>query len=142
MIRARWFVLLAIVMGMVAMAFAQDSVSKTLEAKVTYTGAGEVDSTHAIHIYLFDTPDISSGAMPIGWNSSYKNGAPVTMSGISASTVYLVAAYGDYDVTTGPPPSGTPVSFYLPGNPYPTPIEMDKAKVEIAFEFDDSATMP
>jgi hypothetical protein len=127
---------------MVAIAFAQDPVSKTLEAKVTYNGAGEVDSTHAIHIYLFDTPDISSGAMPIGWNSSYKNGAAVTMSGISASTVYLVVAYGDYDVTPGPPPSGTPVSFYLPGNPDPTPIEMDKAKVEIAFEFDDSAKMP
>lgn len=142
MIRTRWFVLLAVVTAMAGFSLAQSSTTKTLEAKVTYTGAGEVDSTHAIHVYLFDTPDISSGAMPIGWNSSHKNGAAVTMSGISAGTVYLVVAYGEYDVTTGPPPSGTPVSFYIPRNPSPTPIEMDKSTVEIAFEFDDSAKMP
>ncbi len=128
-------------MGMAAISLAQSSATKTLEAKVTYTGAGDVDSTYAVHLYPFDTPDINSGAMPIAWSSSHKNGETVTMSGISASTVYLVVAYGDYDVATEPP-SGTPVSLYLPGNPYPTPIEMNKPKVEIDFEFDDSNRMP
>ena len=53
MIRTRWFVLLAIFIGMVAISLAQSSATKTLEAKVTYTGAGDVDSTYAVHLYLF-----------------------------------------------------------------------------------------
>lgn len=142
MIQTRWSVFLAVILSIGACLCAQNPATKTLEAKVSYTGAGEVDSTHAIHIYLFDTPDIGSGSMPIAWNSSHKNGEAVSMSGISAGTVYLVVAYGDYDVTTGPPPSGTPVSFYLPGNPYPTPIKMDESVVKIEFEFDDAARMP
>lgn len=142
MIRTGWFVGLMVVLSIGAVVLGQGAATKTLEAKVTYTGEGEVDSTHAIHIYLFDTPDIGSGSMPIAWNSSYRNGEPVTMSGISAGTVYLVVAYGDYDVTTGPPPSGTPVSFYLPGSPVPSPIEMSEPTVKVEFEFDDAVRMP
>jgi hypothetical protein len=127
---------------LLTIAFSQGFETKTLKAKVTYAGEGEVDSTKQIHVYLFDTPNIDSGAMPIAWNSSSENGKSVSFSGLTAETLYLVAAYGDYDPTMGPPPSGTPVSYYVPGNPYPTPIEMNESEVEIEFEFDDSATMP
>ncbi|GAB4118792.1 MAG: hypothetical protein Kow001_18450 [Acidobacteriota bacterium] len=121
-------------------AFAQET--RELRVKVSYTGTGTVDSTHGIHLYLFDTPDISAGSMPIGMSSAWENGSVVVFSGISSQTVYLAGAYGDYDPSMGPPPSGTPVSLYRPGEPTPTPIAMDQAVVEIEFAFDDSFRMP
>ncbi len=116
--------------------------SRELRVKVNYTGAGTVDSTHGIHLYLFDTPDISAGSMPIGMSSAWENGAVVVFSGVYSQTVYLAGAYGDYDPSMGPPPSGTPVALYRPGEPVPTPIAMDQATVEIEFTFDDSFRMP
>jgi hypothetical protein len=115
--------------------------SKTLKVKVTYEGEGEVDSTHGIHLFLFDTPDIGQGAMPINMNSVFKNDGVISFSSIRTENVYLVGAYGDLSLM-GPPPSGTPVSFYKPGQPTATAILMDKDEVEIHFVFDDSNKMP
>lgn len=112
-----------------------------LVVKATYSGEGEVSGTSQIYLYLFDSPDIGQGAMPISMMTSARNGADVTFNGLTASTVYLVAAYGDYD-PMGPPPSGTPVSFYLPGNPIPTGIPLNEEKVTVEFTFDDSVRMP
>ena len=121
---------------------AQGPSTRTLEVKMTFTGEGNVSNSNAIHIYLFDKPEIDSGAIPISWASATENGQNVSIGGLTATTVYLVAAYGDYDPTMGPPPRETPVSFYLPGDPYPKAIELDKEKTEIDFTFDDSIRMP
>jgi hypothetical protein len=134
------FILAAFVFLSVPSVFAQET--RELRVKASYTGTGTVDSTHGIHLYLFDTPDISAGSMPIGMSSAWENGSVVVFSGISSQTVYLAGAYGDYDPSMGPPPSGTPVSLYRPGEPTPTPIAMDRAVVEIEFAFDDSFRMP
>lgn len=131
---------LAVITLFVPLVAAQST--KTLEVEITYSGAGTVDSTHQIHLYLFDTPDISGGAMPIAWNSSSSNGASVKFTGLTDGKVYLVVAYGDYDVTMGPPPSGTPVAFYAPGDPMPTAIELTEPTTQISFRFDDSVRMP
>lgn len=120
----------------------QGQQAKELSVKVQYQGAGEVDSRNGIHLYLFDTPNISAGSMPIAMSSAWQNGSEVTFSYIHNATVYMVGAYGAYDPNMGPPPTGTPVAFYRAGEPTPTPIAMDKDKVQIEFTFDDSFRMP
>jgi hypothetical protein len=65
---------------------------------------------------------------------------------LTAETVYLVAAFdeaGGYDMQ-GPPPSGTPVAVYKPGEPQvPAPIKLEAGKdTEIKFSFDESIRMP
>ena len=117
--------------------------SRELHVKMTYSGTEEVDSAKGIHVYLFDTPNISEGAMPIGMQSAFRNGEVLKFAGLTPSTVYLVAAYGDYDPMMGPPPSGTPVALYRPGDPgVPTPVSMEPGTVEIEFDFDDAFLMP
>jgi hypothetical protein len=120
---------------------AQTSSPRCLEVKVSYTGPGEVGNGKGIHLYLFDTPDIAQGVLPIGMRSTYKNSEVVVFNAVTVSPVYLVAAYGGFDLM-GPPPSGTPVAFYEAGNPRPTPIELNERKMEILFTFDDSIVMP
>ena len=115
--------------------------ARQLIVKATYSGQGEVDAAKQIFLYLFDSPEIAQGAMPIAMMTSAKNGADVVFNGLTPPVVYLVAAYGDFD-PMGPPPSGTPVAFYLPGDPTPTGIPIDEEKVTIEFSFDDSIRMP
>ncbi|MFZ0428415.1 MAG: hypothetical protein WAO20_09885 [Acidobacteriota bacterium] len=139
--------MLALVLGVLALlAFAQVSAqnsSRELRVKLTYSGPGQVDAAHGIHLYVFDTPDISTGSMPIAMDSARENGAVLVVPGLTQEKVYLVAAYGDYDTMMGPPPSGTPIALYKPGDVnMPTPIAMDKDKVEVEFQFDDSMKMP
>jgi hypothetical protein len=117
--------------------------AKELRVKLTYSGPGTVDTTHGIHVYVFDTPEINEGSMPIAMDSVYENGGEVTFNYITQSPVYLAATYGDFDPMSGPPPSGAPVALYKPGDVnMPTPIPMDKDKVAVEFTFDDSMKMP
>ncbi len=116
---------------------------RELHVKASYSGAGEVDSAQGIHVYLFDTPNISEASIPIGMRSAHRNGEVLKFPGITQSTVYLVAAYGDYDPMMGPPPSGTVVAMYKPGDPAgATPVAMEEETVEIEFDFDDAFRMP
>jgi hypothetical protein len=129
--------------ALVASPLCAQSSSKELRVKLTYTGPGTVDATHGIHLYAFDTPNINEGSMPIAMDSVYENGKEVVLTYITQSPVYLAASYGDFDPMSGPPPSGTPIALYKPGDVnMPTPIPMDKAKVEVDFKFDDSMRMP
>ncbi len=124
--------------------------AKSLKVKVAYKGPGEVDQTHGIYLFLFDSPDFvqSPGSvMPIAFQSTRANDQSVTFARLASSTVYLVAAFdekGNYDISAGAPPSGTPVAAYRPGDSQvPTPISLEEGKeVEIKFEFDDSNRMP
>jgi len=118
--------------------------AKELRVKATYSGQGQVDAKSGIHLYLFDSPDFASGAvMPINMTSVHENGGVATFSGLTQKTVYMVAAYGGDELTMGPPPSGTPVAMYRPGDPsMPTPIAMEKDVVEVEFAFDDSFRIP
>jgi len=49
---------------------------------VTCTGQGNVDQTHQLWIWLFDTPDIGPGAMPVAQLSLAQNGGAVTFSDV------------------------------------------------------------
>ena len=124
--------------------------AKALKVTISYKGPGEVDQSHGIYLFLFDSPEFvqSPGSvMPIAFQSTHANEQSVTFAGLAASTVYLVAAFDDkgtYDISAGAPPTGTPVALYRPGDSQaPTPINLEEGKeVEIKFEFDDSNRMP
>jgi hypothetical protein len=124
--------------------------AKALKVKVSYKGPGEVDQSHGIYLFLFDSPDFvqnPGSVMPIAFQSTRANEQSVTFASLAASTVYLVAAFdekGTYDISAGAPPSGTPVALYRPGDSQiPTHINLEEGKeVEIRFEFDDANRMP
>lgn len=109
----------------------------------TYTGAGEVNAAHRIWIWLFDTPDIGPGSMPIAEMSADANGAPVTFAQVTAAKVWVAIAYDEKGGFTGsaPPPSGSPMAFYgsQPGVADPV-VPGPTARVTVSF--DASQRMP
>lgn len=123
---------------------AQDTVGKTLRVKLTYSGTGEVGESAPIHLYLFDSPEFTSGAvLPIAIESSTQNGTVIEVNGLMDKEVYAVAAYGDFPAQSGPPPSGTPVGVYMPAGAMGIePILMDKDSIEIDFQFNDAIRIP
>jgi hypothetical protein len=48
--------------------------SGTVKVTVTYKGKGKVDTSHKLWVWLFDTPNIGPGAMPIDQISLDNNG--------------------------------------------------------------------
>jgi hypothetical protein len=88
--------------------------SGKLKVTVDYKGTGEVDATHEVFVWIFDTPNIGGDSVPIANDVVTANGATLNFSGLPKE-VYIAAAYdekGDYDGTSGPPPSGTPITIY------------------------------
>jgi len=88
--------------------------SGKLKVTVDYKGTGEVDATHEVFVWIFDTPNIGADSVPIANDVVTANGASLNFSGLPKE-VYIAAAYdekGDYDGTSGPPPSGTPITIY------------------------------
>lgn len=88
--------------------------SGQLKVTVDYKGTGDVDATHEVFVWIFDTPNIGADSVPIANDVITANGASVNFSGLPKE-VYIAAAYdekGDYDGTSGPPPSGTPITIY------------------------------
>ena len=82
--------------------------SGKLKVTVDYTGAGTVDATHEIFVWVFDNPNIGADSVPIASDALTANGGALNFSGLPKE-VYLAAAYdekGDYDGTSGPPPPG------------------------------------
>lgn len=119
---------------------------QVMEVTVNYTGEGEVNATNLIHIFVFDTPQIGPGSIPISHTTLDKNGAASKIEGLTASPVYLAVTYdstGTYDGVSGPPPPGVPVSVYQLDATGPAAIELkDGETAKVKFVFDDSVRMP
>ncbi len=119
---------------------------RTLKVTVKYAGAGTVDDTHKLYLFIFDTPDIQSGPMPIGASSTSKNESVVSIENLNVSPVYVAAVFdssGTYDGMSAPP-SGSPAAMYTKEQPgIATPIKIEPGQTgEIEFVFDDSFKMP
>ena len=127
---------------------AQDkAATRTLKVNVKYTGSGTVDDKHKIQVFMFDSPDFTSGqAAPTGMQMISSKDATVTFSDIAGSPVYTAAIYdpkGEYDGASGPPPSGSSAGLYTKEPPKPGPIAIDAGKtVEVDLPFDDTIKMP
>jgi hypothetical protein len=85
-----------------------------VKVTVKYTGEGTVDDNHRLWVWLFTTPDIGPGAIPIAEMSTDKNGSTVTFDSVGANEVWIAVAYDTHGGFGGnaPPPSGSPVTIY------------------------------
>ena len=134
-----------VALGLVALAtpamIAQESGQ--LKVTVSYKGAGTVDASHEIYLWVFDNPNIGADSIPVATEVITANGATASFTGLPKE-VYLAAAFdekGDYDGTSGPPPPGTPITIYG---------EMGAAKgvatggadAAVTVTFDDTMRMP
>ncbi len=122
---------------------AADVTLTTVNVTVQYTGKGEVDAAHRIWIWLFDSPDFSTGAaMPLAEQSLVANETTATFAGLAADQVWIAVAYDAAGGFNGsaPPPSGAPVSAYVKDG-VPAPVAPGE-NAEVRIVFDDSFRMP
>jgi len=116
----------------------------TVKVTVTYKGkAGTVDSSHQLWVWLFDTPNIGPGAMPIAQLSLTKNATEALFDGIAGDKVYVAVAFDEKGmmVGEGPPPTGTPIGILMGADGMPIGITPgDKGVATLTF--DDTIRMP
>jgi hypothetical protein len=117
-----------------------------LNVRVSYLGTeGAVNDTHAILVFVFDSPDFMQGTvMPLRFSRITENGGTAEFE-LAESPVFLAMLYdkeGGYDLS-GPPASGSPASLYTKEPPAPAPLEIPPGTtVEVQLEFDDSFRVP
>lgn len=117
------------------------AAAESLKVTVKYTGKGQVDQDHRIWIWLFDSPDIGPGSMPIAEGSVDANGSVATFEGLSNDQVWIAAAFDERGGFAGsaPPPSGAPIGIYGTAAGEPAPV---KPGADAVLTFDDSIRMP
>jgi hypothetical protein len=115
----------------------------TVKVTVNYKGKGNVDSSHRIWVWLFASPDIGPGSMPVAELSLDANGALATFDGIADERVWIAAAYDEKGTMSGnaPPPPGTPIGLYVGSDGAPRSVVPGDSTVAV-FSFDDSFRMP
>jgi hypothetical protein len=113
-----------------------------VKVTVNYKGSGKVDGSHRVWVWLFDTPDIGPGSMPIDQLSMEKNGDVATFE-VTGNQVWIAVAYDVNGVMTGnePPPSGSPIGIYSSATGAPEAVTPG-AKGAVTVTFDDSQRMP
>ncbi len=119
------------------------AAAEGVKVTVKYTGKGEVDASHRLWIWLFDTPDIGPGAIPVAELSLDKNGETAAFADVAAQKVWIAIAYDEKGGFTGsaPPPSGSPVTLYGIDTGAPAPVTPG-AEAVVTVTFDDSQRMP
>lgn len=115
----------------------------TAKVTITYTGKGTVDGSHRLWVWLFTSPDIGPGSMPIAEMSVDRNGGVAVFEGVMAERVWIAAAFDEQGVMTGnaPPASGSPVAIYVGSDGLPRALALADT-AEAALTFDDSQRMP
>ena len=114
----------------------------TVKVTVNYKGKGTVDAKHRVWVWLFASPDIGPGSMPIAELSVEANGTLATFDGIDAERVWIAAAYDESGSMSGnaPPPPGSPVGVFVSTEGAPQSVAPGESAV--ALTFDDSFRMP
>lgn len=114
----------------------------TLKVKLDYSGSGNVDETHKIHVLVFDSdPYTQETFSPKGVQTAKTKDETVTFSDLSFSPVYVYAFYDKSG--TGEPHSGSPFGVYGKERGKADPIKLEDGKtMEITLAFDDSLTVP
>ena len=113
-----------------------------VKVTVNYKGSGTVDAAHRVWVWLFDTPDIGPGSMPIAELSVAKNGEVASFE-VGNEQVWIAVAYDEKGVMTGnaPPASGSPIGIYASSTGAPEAVTPG-AKGAVTLTFDDSQRMP
>lgn len=141
--RRRLFFAAIGILALASLAPAQNKDDRTLNVKLNYTGAGKVDESHKIFVFLFDSPEFMQGSgMPFASQAATAKDQTVTFSKVANATVYVVAAFdptGGYDGTSGPPPAGSSITMYSKEAGKPAPLTLEPGKpVQVELAFDDS----
>ena len=115
----------------------------TVTVTVTYKGKGTVDTSHKLWVWLFDTPNIGAGSMPIGQVAIEKNGTNAVFENIAGDKVYVAVAFDEQGAMTGdaPPPSGTPIGVLVGADGMPSSVTPG-GKAAVVLTFDDTNRMP
>ena len=121
---------------------AADAAAGTVKVTVTYNGKGTVDATHQLWVYLFDTPNIGPGAMPIDQKTLDKNGIDAVFENVPGDKVYLAAAFDESGAMRGdgPPPAGSPIGILMGSDG--APIAITPGGKNAVLNFDDTVRMP
>src|SRR6478735_3396732 len=94
----------------------------TVKVTVHYKGKGKVDGSHKLWVWVFDSPNIGAGSMPIGQVALDKNDTDAVFDGLAAGTVYIAAAFDETGAMMGdaPPPTGTPIGILMGSDAMPS----------------------
>ena len=114
----------------------------TVKVTVTYKGKGKVDAAHKLWVYLFDTPTIGAGSIPIGQLALDKSGAEAVFENIAGDKVYVAAAFDESGAMggDGPPPTGSPIGILMGADGAPSAITPGGKTALL--NFDDTVRMP
>ena len=114
----------------------------TVKVTVHYKGKGTVDAKHRVWIWLFDSPDIGPGSMPIAELSIDANGSVAAFDGVDVERVWIAAAFDESGTMSGsaPPASGSPIGILLSKDG--TPRSVAPGEESVVMTFDDSQRMP
>ena len=114
-----------------------------VKVTVHYKGKGPVDASHKLWVWVFDSPNIGPGSMPIGQVALDKNDLDAVFEGVAADTVWIAVAYDESGAMMGdaPPPSGTPIGILSGKDGAPVAVTPG-AKDAAVLTFDDSQRMP
>jgi hypothetical protein len=121
---------------------ARHSLAGKVAVTVNYKGKGTVDASHQVWVWLFDTPEIGPGSMPIAEASVAKNGVAVTFD-VGNDRVWIAVAYDEKGVMSGnsPPAPGSPIGIYASSTGAPEAVTPG-ANGAVVVAFDDSIRMP
>ena len=115
----------------------------TVKVTITYKGKGKVDTSHKLWVWLFDTPNIGPGSMPIDQVALDNNGVDAVFENVAGDKVYIAVAFDEQGVMTGegPPPTGSPIGILMGADGTPRGVTPgDKAGTTLTF--DDTIRMP
>ena len=129
--------------SLTAAPLAAGTAAGTVKVTVHYKGKGQVDASHKLWVWVFDTPNIGPGAMPLDQVALDKNDIDAVFEGIAADKVWIAAAYDERGGMMGdaPPPSGTPIGILAGKDGAPIAVASG-AKETAVLTFDDSQRMP
>ena len=119
------------------------TVAGTVKVTITYKGKGTVDSSHKLWVYLFDTPNIGAGSMPIDQMALDKNGTDAVFENVAGDKVYVAVAFDEKGAMMGdgPPPTGSPIGILMGSDGTPNGIAPG-GNAPVALNFDDTIRMP
>ncbi len=117
--------------------------SGTVKVTVTYKGKGTVDTSHKLWVWLFDTPNIGPGSMPLDQLALDKNGADAVFDNVAGDKVYVAVAFDEKGAMMGdgPPPTGSPIGILMGPDGMPNGVTPG-GKAPVALNFDDTIRMP
>src|SRR5688500_15927904 len=124
---------------LIAAPLAADVIAGTVKVTVNYKGKGTVDASHKLWVYVFDTPNIGPGAMPIDQIALDKNGADAVFENVAGDKVYIAVAFDESGAMMGdgPPPSGSPIGILMGSDGTPSAVTPG-AKTGAVLIFDDT----